>query len=140
MCYDQITSFDIYTRTQLFKKEDFWTVLSADIDNKEYAIYLEINDRFKFKNFGEYCKFYNMLDNYLLADVMIQFSDLMYENYTLDPLYYNTLPGYAVDAFLYNHKPQVALLMIQRMYEDYEEHKRGGLSFSMKRYVDIKNR
>ena len=80
MCYDQITSFDIYTRTQLFKKEDFWTVLSADIDNKEYATYLEINDRFKFRNFGEYCKFYNMLDNYLLADVMIQFSDLMYEN------------------------------------------------------------
>jgi len=62
------------------------------------------------KSFREYHELYNKADVLVLADIFENFRDVCMTNYGLDPAWYFTSPGLALDAALKITKVKVELL------------------------------
>ena len=70
------------------------------MDKKKYIDAVRLFARLGFKTFREWLILYQTLDIKLLTDIWLNFKDMCYETYKLDPGHYYSAPGLAWDAFL----------------------------------------
>ena len=73
---------------------------------------------FKIKNLGEYHDSYVQSDTAQLADVIENFRSLCLKEYELDPPYFASTPGLALEAILKKNKVKIGNIL--RMLTPYE--------------------
>ena len=71
---------------------------------KDYEEALDLYKKREFKTFREQLILYQTLDIKLLTDIWLNFREMCYETYKLDPGHYYSAPGLAWDAFLKKQK------------------------------------
>ena len=99
--YDYMNAFEKFNDEQLPSKEQFYSRLTEeDITNDDYNKAKQVWKHFDIKNMGEYHDLYLKTDVLLLTDVFENFRDMCLSYYGLDPVYYYTLPNFAIDAML----------------------------------------
>ena len=86
---------------------------------------------FNIKNLGEYHDLYVQSDTTQLADVFEQFRTVCLRVYKLDPAYFYTTPGLAMEACLKMTNVKIELL---------EKGLRGGISQAIHRYATASNK
>ena len=77
---------------------------------KYYDEALDLYKKLEFKLFREWLILYQTLDIKLLTDFWLNFRDMCYETYKLDPGHYYSAPGLAWDAFLKYTKVELGLI------------------------------
>ena len=87
--YEYMDSWEKFNETALPPKKDFYSNLNLeDISDEDYAHAQKVWDVFKIKNLGQYHDLYVQSNTLLLADVY------------LDPVYFVSAPGLALQACL----------------------------------------
>ena len=100
--YQYFNSIDDYKKPfDSFKKEDFFSKLKNECpDDEEIERTREIINLFDFKNGEELTKLYCKSDGILIADVIEKFVEVSFEEYSINPLYCVSLPGYTYQCAL----------------------------------------
>lgn len=105
---------------------DFYSKLyDKNIAEEDYKHAKKVWERFKCRTLGEYSNLYLNADTILLAEVFESFRDLCFEVYSLDPSWYYTIPGLALDAMLKKTSIEIELLTDYDMYLFFERSIRG---------------
>ena len=95
---------------------------------------------FNIKNLGEYHDLYVQSDTTQLADVFEQFRTVCLRVYKLDPAYFCTTPGLAMEACLKMTNVKIELLTDIDMVLMFEKGLRGGISQAIHRYATANNK
>ena len=139
--YDYMNAFEKFNDEQLPSKEQFYSRLTEeDITNDDYNKAKQVWKHFDIKNMGEYHDLYLKTDVLLLTDVFENFRDLCLSYYGLDPVYYYTLPNFAIDAMLKLTGIEIDLVYNQEMYEMMEAGLRGGMTQTTCKKVEANNK
>ena len=90
-----------FNETELPSKDKFYSNLYLkDISKDDYRHAQRVWSLFNIKNLGEYPDLYIQSDAAQIADVFEQFKTLCLKEYELDPVYFCTIPGLAIEACL----------------------------------------
>ena len=139
--YDYIDGLHRFDETSLPPIEEFKSKLNdLNIEPEEYQHACRVWDELDMKTLGNYSDFYVKLDVTLLCDVMEEFRNTCFSAYGLDPLHSYTSPGLAWQAMLKETKCKLQLLTDIDMVLMVESGVRGGLTQSVKRYVQSNNK
>ena len=116
--YEYFNSIDDYKKpVDNLKKEDFFSKLKIKCpDDEEIQRTMDINTKFKFKNGEELTQLYLKSDVLLLACVFEKFIKASVNEFSINPLYCISLPGYT---WLYCIGFTVLELSKLLMYETY---------------------
>ncbi len=113
-------------------KEFHDTLRDEDCTPEKYAVFEELWSILG--SFEAVHDFYLKLDVLLLTDIGEKFRNESIGNFSLDPSFYYSLPGYSWDAMLYYTKVELELLSDEQMYTFFEKSIRGGICQAVKRY------
>ena len=139
--YDYMNSFDKFNDEHLPSKEQFYSRLTEeDITNDDYNKAKQMWKHFDIKKMGEYHDLYLKTDVLFLTDVFENFRDMCLSYYGLDPVYYYTLPNFAIDAMLKLTGIEIDLVYNQDMYEMIEAGLRGGMTQTTCKKVEANNK
>ena len=139
--YEYMNTEDKFNDTKPPPQKAFNSKLSGKgISDKNYKHVWNVWNTFKMKTFKEYHELYNITDILLLADVFENFRNICLKNYGLDPVYYYTAPGLAMDACLKITDISLELLSNQNMLLLFEKGIRGGISIISNRYGKANNK
>ena len=94
---------------------------------------------FNIKNLGEYHDLYGQADTTQLADIFEQFRNLCLKECILDPAYFCTTPGLALEACLKITEVKIELRTDIDMVLMFEKGARGGISQAIQRYAFASN-
>ena len=131
-----MTDFDKLNVSQLPPKNKFYSKLNdSNISHEEYEHAQNVWKEFNCKTMRDYHDLYLKTDVLLLADVMGNYRNICIDNYGLDPLWYYTAPGLALDAALKISKIILELITDPDMCLMIESGIRGGISTIMKRHA-----
>ena len=98
--YEFMDDWEKFNET-LPEKEDFYGHLNMeDVTDVDYAHAKRVCKDFEIKYLGEYQNFYVQSDTLLLADVFVNFRNMCFEIYELDPAHFLSAPGLAWQAAL----------------------------------------
>ena len=90
-----------FNETSILDKEALYSKLNYEgITDEDHAHYKKVFKEFGLKDLGEYHDLYVQSDTLLLADVFENFRDKCIEIYELDPSYFLSAPGLALQACL----------------------------------------
>ena len=138
--YEYASSCERLNDEQLPPKEAFYSKLSGeDISDDDYKHAQEVWEEFGMKTFKDYHDLYNVSDVFLLADVFENFRGVCMENYHLDPAWYYTATGLALDAALKITEVELELLSDPDMLLMIEKGIRGGISMISNRHGKANN-
>lgn len=138
--YEYTNSWDKLDETNIPDKKCFYnSITDEQISEENYKHAIEVWNRFKCKNLGEYSDLYLRTDVLLLADVFENFRDICLENYDLDPAYYLSVPSLTFDAMLKYTKVELELLNDYDKYLFIEKGIRGGITTCVKRHALANN-
>ena len=99
--YKYLDRWERFNETELPSKDKFYSNLYLkDISKDDYRHAQRVWSLFNIKNLGEYHDLYIQSDAAQLADVFEQFRTLCLKEYELDPAYFCTIPGLAIEACL----------------------------------------
>ena len=99
--YEYMDSFDKFQETELQSQQKFNSSFrNTKITNDDYKHAKNVWKTFNCKTMKDYYKLYVKLDTYLLADCFENFRNKCLENYQLDPCYFVSTPGLALEACL----------------------------------------
>lgn len=104
---------------------------------EDYATAQRVWDKFGCRSMADYTALYMASDTFLLADVMTNFRDLIWEKFNLDLCAYFSLPHLSLDAMLYLTGAEVELIHDQEMAEMFKNNIRGGHSYVNLRYAHV---
>ena len=136
MCYDYMQSHIQLSNSTLPSHDEFFSVLKGeDISEEDYEHARNVYESFECKSMIDYLMIYNILDTYLLAECVMDFRNMAYTEFKLDPLQYVSLPSFSMDAFLYKSKEEIELMTDLNMILMIEAAIRGGMSFVSERYA-----
>ncbi len=141
--YEYIDSLEKMNETQLPPMKYFYSSLRGKpISEEDYSHAQEVWQVFGCKNLGDYHDLYLKTDVLLLADVIQNFRHISRVNYKLDPMWYVSLPGYAIDVALLKTSAKIELFHNEQyeMHLFSEEAMRGGYSCIIKRYAKANNK
>jgi len=139
--YDYMNSFDKFENTEFPSIEECYSQLDKqEMKEDDYDRALKIWKTMNIHNMGEYHDLYLTTDVLLLADVFENFRSMCIDYYSLDPVHYVTLPGFAWDALLKMTGIKLDVFHDYDMYLMIENHIRGGISSIMKRYSEANNK
>ena len=138
--YDWFDSLEL-NETKLPPKEEFYSKLNdSEINDSDYEHAQKVWNYFGMKTFLEYHDLYLKTDILLLTDVFETFRGVSMENYELDPCWYYTTPGLALDACLKMTGLQLELLNDINMLLMIEKGNRGGVSMISTWYSKANNK
>ena len=116
-------------------KEKFYSELNLEhITNEDYKHAKTVRNAFKIKNLFVQC------DTLQLADVFEQFRNLCLKEYELDPAYFVSTPGLAMEACLKMTGVKLELLTNIDMMLMFEKGIRGALTQTVRRYAAANNK
>lgn len=109
--------------------------------DKQYQHEQDIWKTFDMKSFQDYHDLYLDRDVFLLTDVILANRDLLYKEYKLDMMWYQGLPGFALDAMLLSTGVTIPLFKSdQKDMYNFVEKVRGGISTVSHRYARANNK
>ena len=115
--FDWFDSFEKLSTVKLPPKEAFHSKLTdEDFSDDDYAHAQKVWDVFDMKTMRDYHNLYMKSDVLLLADIFENFRSVFMETYGLDPVWYYTLPGLALDVMLKSTEAKLELLTDHDMH------------------------
>ena len=123
-----------FYETELPTKDKFYSSLNREhITDQDYQHEKAVWNTFEINNLGDYHDIYVQLDTLLLADI--------FENFrTIDPCYFVSTPGLAIEACLKMTGVKLELLTDINMILMFEKGIRGGISQAIYRYASANNK
>lgn len=108
--------------------------------DEDYAFAQKVWDHFECDNMLDYTVLYMNTDVFLLADVVFNFRDVIYDNFEIDMCQYLSLPHLAMDCMLKKTGVEIEMLSDQDMADWLRKGIRGGHSFvNLRRAVKTPN-
>ena len=139
--YEYMDGWERFDETELPLIDKFYSNLNlTNITKVEYKHAQKVWSTFKIKNQGEYHDLYVQCDTTQLADNFEQFRTLCLKEYELDPAYFCTTPGLAIDACLKMTDIKLELLPDNDMVLMFEKGLREGISPAIHRYAKANNK
>ena len=130
-----------FNETSLPSKESFYSNLNMeDLDDTDYRHGINVFNKFKLNNLGDYHDLYVQSDTLFIADVFEKFRVMCLKEYELDPAHFLSLPGLAWQACLKKTNIELELLTDYDMRLMVEEGIRGGICHSIHRYAKANNK
>jgi hypothetical protein len=136
--YSFATSIErLETTRRLPPRERFYNDLGkSECSEADYRHAEEVWKEFGVENMMEYTSLYVKTDVYLLAEVVTNFRNLVWENFSLDMCKYLSLPHLAKDIMLKYTGAEIELIHDQEMSDLFQKSIRGGLSFVNVRHAE----
>ena len=119
------------------KDEFFSKLVDSHISEEDYMHAKEVFKEFKCKSMLDYLLLYVRLDVALLGDVLFAFRNLMHRDFSLDPLWYISLPAFAFSAMLKITDIELEPITCPDMHLFLSANIRGGFSFIHKRKAEM---
>jgi hypothetical protein len=139
--YEYVDSVERLSETKLPPKEAFYSKLNdSHISDEDYTHAQTVWKEFDCRSLKDYHEIYNKSDVSILADVFENFRDTCMKHYRLDPAWYYTAPGLALDAALKVTEVNLELLSDYDMILMVEEGIRGGICTVSHRYAKANNK
>ena len=136
-----MNDWDKFNETNIPSIKDHYNKLQLkNITNEDYDHAKKVWNTFKIKNLGEYHDLYVQSDTAQLADVFENFRTVCLKEYELDPAYFVSTPGLALEAMLKITKVKIELLTDIDMVLMVENAIRGGLTQVVKKYGVANNK
>ena len=133
--YEYITSFEKYLEVALPPKSAFFSRLSnKGISEEDYEHAAKVFEMFGCENLKDYTELYCLLDVGLLAEVVMQFRSIIFNDGQLDLMHYMSLPQLTLDYMLKMTGNEIELLSDSTMHSLLEQNIRGGVVFCSERY------
>ena len=130
-----MNDYDKFNDTELSAIDKFYSNLNLkNISKEDYKHAQNVWSAFNIKNMGDYHDLYVQSDTTQLADIFEQFRNLCLKEYKLDPAYFCTTPGLALEACLKMTKVKLELLTDIDMVLMFEKGIRGGISEAIQKY------
>ena len=134
IAYDYLTSYSkISNMTSLPKKEEFFSVLSnSHISDSDFEFAELYWDTFKFKTYKENVLTYCVQDVLLLAEVVLKYRTVIFNQFKIDPCRYIGLPAVSFDIFLKSlslSKVKLDFIPNAEMHSFFRRAIRGGVSY-----------
>ena len=134
-------SSERFDETELPLIDKFYSNLNlTNITNDEYKHSQKEWNTFKIENLGEYHDLQVQSDTTQLAHIFEQFRNLSLKEYELDPPYFCTTPGLAIEACLKMTDIKIELLTDIDMVSMFEKGLRGGISQAIHPYAKANNK
>ena len=132
---------DIFNKPNLPSVSNFHSKLKLEsIDKNDYNHALKVCGIFNIKNLGEYHDLYVESGTAQLADVFENFRNICLKIYQLDPAYFVSTPGLALEAMLKTTKVKIELFTDIDMHLMTENGIKGGLTQVVKKYGIANNK
>ena len=139
--YEYMDSWEKFDETKLPSLDKFYSNLNLeDIDKDDYKHAQKVWSTFNIKNLGEYHDLYVQSDTTKLADTFEQFRTVCLKEYELDPAYFCTTPGLAMEACLKKTGVKLGQPTDIDMVLMFEKGLRGGISQAIHRYATANNK
>ena len=139
--YEYIDDFDRFNEEKLPDKSAFYSSFNMeDISDIDYRHTERVFNKFNIKNLGEYHDIHVKSDTILLADIFTNFRKLCLDTYKLDPVYFLSLTGFALEACLKYTQVKLELLSDIDMLLFIEKGIRGGICHSICRNAKANNK
>ena len=139
--YEYMNDWKKFEETELPSNNEFYSNLNLRNISKEDIKHAQnVWNTFNIKNIGEYHDLYVQSDTTQLADTFEQFRTVCLKEYKLDPAYFCTTPGLAIEACLKLTHVKLELLTDIDMVLMCEKGIRGGLSQAIQRYATANNK
>jgi len=141
--YEYIDSLEKMNDTKLPPRKAFYSSLyGKTVSEADYQHAQNVWNEFDCKTLGDYHDLYLKTDVLLLADVIQSFRQISRDNYKLDPMWYVSLPGFAIDVGLMKTNSKIELFHTDQyeMHLFCEEAMRGGYSCIVNRYAKANNK
>ena len=136
-----MNNYDKFNDTELSAIDKFYSNLNLkNISKEDYKHAQNVWSAFNIKNMGDYHDLYVQSDTTQLADIFEQFRNLCLKEYKLDPAYFCTTPGLALEACLKMTKVKLELLTDIAMVLMFEKEIRGGISQAIQKYSSDNNK
>ena len=139
--YEYMNDWNKFNETKLPSIKDHYNKLQLkNITNEDYDHAKKVWNTFKIKNLGEYHDLYVQSDTAQLADVFENFRTVCLKEYELDPSYFVSTPGLALEAMLEITKVKLELLTDIDMVLMVENSIRGVLTQVVRKYGVANNK
>ena len=139
--YEYMNRWERFDEKHLPPIDKFYSNLNLkDTSKDNYRHAQRVWSIFNIKNLGEYHDLYVQSDTTQLADVFEQFRTVCLRVYKLDPAYFYTMPGLAMEACLKMTNVKIELLTDIDMVLMFEKGLRGGISQAIHRYATANNK
>ena len=139
--YEYMNDWNRFNETELPSIEDHYSKLHLEsITKEDFRHAKNIWSVFKIKNLGKYHDLYVQSDTAQLTDVFENFRTLCLKEYELDPTYFVSTPGLALEAMLKMTKVKLELLTDIDMVLMVENSIRGRLTQVVRKYGDANNK
>ena len=139
--YEHMNNWSRFNEEELPDKSDFYSSLNMDeITDIDYSHAKKVFDKFSVKNLGEHHDLYLQSDTLLLADIFESFRNKCIEIYGLDPVYFLSAPGLALQACLRKTEVKLQLLTDVDVLLMIEEGIRGAICHSIHRHAKPNNK
>lgn len=136
--YEYLTDLAVLDQTQLPEKEAFYSCLSnSNISDQDYQRAQTTFSKFNCRTLRDYCELYCSVDTLLLAEIIFQYRDVIFQDAQLDILHYLSTPQIALDFMLKLTGVKIELLTDLDKILFVERNIRGGLSFISQRLVEV---
>ena len=139
--YEYMNDWDKFNETDLPSIKDHYHNLHLEnITVKDHSHAKNVWNTFKIKNLGEYYDLYVQSDTAQLTDVSENFRTVCLKEYELDPSYFVSTSGLALEAMLKMTKVKLELLTDIDMVLIVENSTRGGLTQAVRKYGVANNK
>lgn len=123
--------------TCLPQREEFWNDLrEEECSEVDYKHAERVWKKFRCRNMLDYTKLYVISDVFLLAEVVMDFRNMIWNSFNLDMCQYLSLPHLAKDIMLKESKAHIDLIDDFEMSDLLQKNIRGGLSFANVRHAE----
>ena len=137
--YDYLKTEKLLEENLPDKKEFYNKLTLSHISDKDYYTVEKIYKDMKFKNLKEYLQCYLKSDICLLADVFLNFRNIIFDNYELDCYKHISSPSLSKDASLKYSKAKIENIMDINVFNFVKKSIAGGLSNLINPYEKIEN-
>ena len=139
--YEYMDDWNKFDDTDLPSIDKLYSKLNLEnISRKDYKHAQNVWKTFNIKNMGDSHDLYVQSNTTQLADIFEQFRTLCLKEYKLDPAYFCTTPGLALETCLKMTDVQLKLLTDTNMVLMFEKGIRGGISQAIQRYASANNK
>lgn len=142
-----VFSYDWYDRYEKLDSGEFPTqeecyseLYGTPMPDEDYQHMLEVRKKFGHTTFRKYYDLYMLTDGLLLADVMLTHIEVCHQHFGLDPCWYYTTPGLALDSNLKITGQVLEPLPDHDMVQMFEKGICGGLAMAVTRYAEANNK
>ena len=139
--FEYMNDWNKFNETELPTIDTFYSKLNLkNICKEDHKHAKNVWNVFNIKNLGEYHDLYVQSDTTQSADTFEQFRTVCLKEYGLDPAYFCTTPGLAMEACLKKTKVKLELLTDIDKILMFEKRIRGGISQAIQRYASANNK